>query len=86
MPSLPDRFEVPIHRSLTEPILLAGLPRSFAFVLWTLATVVVIGLYQLWYIPVHVGLHLLFVFLTKREPRFFEVAKRALGAQRRLDP
>ena len=29
-----EGFEVPIHRSLTEPILLAGLPRNVALVLW----------------------------------------------------
>jgi type IV secretion system protein VirB3 len=82
----PEGFEVPIHRSLTEPILLAGLPRNFAFLLWTPGMVIVLGLYQLWFIPIQVCLHLIFAYLTRRDPYFFEVFKRALRAQRRLDP
>ena len=31
---LPEGFEVPIHRSLTEPLLFAGLPPTFALLLW----------------------------------------------------
>jgi type IV secretion system protein TrbD len=86
MAPLPEGFEVPIHRSLTEPILLAGLPRNFAFLLWTPGMVIILGLYQLWFIPIQVGLHLLFAYLAKRDPHFFEVFKRALRAQRRLEP
>ena len=41
MPTLPDGFEVPIHRSLTEPILVAGLPRRFAILLWTPGMVII---------------------------------------------
>jgi len=83
---LPEGFEVPIHRSLTEPLLFAGLPPTFALLLWTLGMAVILGLYQLWFIPIQLGLHLLFVHLTKNDPRFFEVFTRALRAQRRLDP
>ena len=31
----PEGLEVPLHRSLVEPMLLAGLPRTVALVLWT---------------------------------------------------
>jgi type IV secretion system protein VirB3 len=86
MSPLPDGFEVPIHRSLTEPLLIAGLPRTFAFVLWTFAIVVIVGLGQVWYVPLQLLLHVLFAYLTKREPYFFDIGKRALRAQRRLDP
>lgn len=82
----PEGFEVPIHRSLTEPLLFAGLPPTFALLLWTLGMAVILGLYQLWFIPIQLGLHLLFVHLTKNDPHFFEVFTRALRAQRRLDP
>jgi type IV secretory pathway TrbD component len=47
---------------------------------------VILGLYQLWFIPIQLGLHLLFVHLTKNDPHFFEVFTRALRAQRRLEP
>jgi type IV secretory pathway TrbD component len=86
MSPLPEGFEVPIHRSLTEPLLVAGLPRGFAILLWTPGIVVILGLYQLWFLPLQITLHLIFVYLTKREPQFFEVFKRALRAQRRLEP
>jgi type IV secretion system protein VirB3 len=79
-------FEAPIHRSLTEPVLVAGLPRRFAILLWTPGMVIVLGLYQVWFLPIAVGLHLLFAALTRREPYFVDVFVRALKAQRRLDP
>jgi len=40
-------FEVPLHRSLTEPILLGGAPRAVAIANGTLAAAVGLGL-QLW--------------------------------------
>jgi type IV secretion system protein VirB3 len=86
MSTLPDGFEIPIHRSLTDPILIAGLPRQLAILLWTPGMVVILGLYQLWFLPIQLVLHLLFVYLTKRDPHFFEVFSRALRAQRRLEP
>ena len=42
-----EGFEVPLHRSLTEPIFLAGAPRTVAIVNGTLAAAVGIGLH-LW--------------------------------------
>jgi type IV secretion system protein VirB3 len=44
---LPDGYEAPLHRSLTEPILLGGAPRGVAIAVGTLAAAVGIGL-QLW--------------------------------------
>lgn len=44
---LPAGFEVPLHRSLTEPILLGGAPRAVAIINGTLAAAVGLGL-QLW--------------------------------------
>ena len=40
-------FEVPLHRSLTEPILMGGAPRTVAIANGTLAAAVGLGL-QLW--------------------------------------
>jgi type IV secretion system protein TrbD len=40
-------FEVPVHRSLTEPVLLGGAPRTVAIANGTLAAAVGLGL-QLW--------------------------------------
>ena len=42
----PDGFEVPIHRSLTAPILLGGAPRGIAILNGTAAAALGLGLQQ----------------------------------------
>ena len=42
-----EGFEMPLHRALTEPILLAGAPRNVAIVNGTLAAALGIGMH-LW--------------------------------------
>ena len=42
-----EGFEIPVRRSLTEPVLMAGAPRTAAIVIGTLAAAVGLGL-QLW--------------------------------------
>jgi type IV secretion system protein VirB3 len=72
-------FEAPVHRALTEPILLGGAPRSVAIVNGTLAAAVGLGL-QLW-IP---GLviwavgHAAAVWAAMRDPLFVDVVRRHL--------
>ena len=72
-----DGFEVPLHRSLTEPIFLGGAPRSVAIVNGTLAAAVGIGL-QLWAIGIVLGLagHMLAVWGGKADPQFMDVFAR----------
>ena len=43
-PSVVPGYEVALHRALTEPILLAGAPRSFAILNGTLAASIGLGL------------------------------------------
>ena len=54
----PEGLEVPLHRSLVEPMLLAGLPRTVALVLWTSVGAFSFGLHQIWTLPVGIALHL----------------------------
>ncbi len=42
-----EGFEVPLHRALTEPILLGGAPRPFAILNGTLSATFGLGL-QMW--------------------------------------
>ena len=59
-------FEAPVHRALTEPILLAGVPRSVAIINGTLAAAIGLGL-RLWL----VGLVLsFFVEVVRRHVRY----------------
>ena len=73
-----DGYEIPLHRSLAEPILMAGAPRSAAIAIGTLAAAVGLGL-QLW-IP---GLvlwavgHSAAVFMARSDPDFMAVAGRS---------
>ena len=74
-----EGFEVPLHRSLCEPILLAGAPRSIAIVNGTIAAALGLGMrlwlagFALWVIG-----HTVAVFAAKRDPQFAEVLPRHL--------
>jgi type IV secretion system protein VirB3 len=80
-----EGFETAVHRSLIEPILLAGLPRNVALVLWTMTGALVMGMRQLWVLPVALAIHLPLMLITRREPFFFDFFFRALRAPKRLD-
>jgi type IV secretion system protein TrbD len=70
-------ISAPVHRSLTEPILLGGAPRAIAIVNGTLATALGLGL-RLWIIGIALGLigHALAVWAARKDPLFAEVARR----------
>jgi type IV secretion system protein VirB3 len=76
-PSTVPGFEVVLHRSLTEPILLAGAPRSFAILNGTLAASIGLGL-RLWIPGLIVWLagHTLAVWVTRKDPAFLIVLSR----------
>lgn len=70
-------FTVPLHRSLTEPLLLGGAPRPLAILIGTVATAVALGL-QLW-IPgaiLWVVCHPIAVWTARKDPHFVEVLRR----------
>ena len=72
-------FVTPVHRALTEPILMGGAPRSIAIVNGTLAAALGIGL-RLWIAGLllwFVG-HMAAVWAAKRDPDFVEVVRRHL--------
>lgn len=79
-------FEIPLHRSLTEPILLGGAPRSVAIVSGTLAAAVGIGL-RLWLLGLALAIvgHTLSVWGAKADPQFMEVFSRHLKHKSFLD-
>ena len=72
-------FSVPVHRALTEPILLGGAPRSIAILNGTLAAALGLGL-RLWLVGIGlwaVG-HFAAVWAAKRDPMFVDVVRRHL--------
>jgi len=77
-----DGFEVPIHRSLTEPILMAGCPRSVAFLNSTLAAAIGLGMHKFYLLVINLSLHIIFVAVTKRDPQFFDVFRRNMNLKK----
>lgn len=74
-----EGFEVPLHRSLTEPILLGGAPRAIAILNGTIAAALGLGL-QVWLAGLLIWVvgHSLAVFAAKRDPEFATVLIRHL--------
>lgn len=74
-----DGFEIPLRRSLTEPILLGGAPRSAAILIGTIAAALALGL-RLWLPGLLVWLagHTGAVMAAKADPDFMSVAIRSL--------
>jgi type IV secretory pathway TrbD component len=72
-------FEAPVHRALTEPILLGGAPRAVAITNGTLAAAVGLGL-RLWIAGLvlwAIG-HAAAVWAAKRDAQFVDVVRRHL--------
>ena len=72
-------FTAPVHRALTETILLGGAPRSVAILNGTLAAALGLGL-RLWLVGLGlwaVG-HFAAVWAAKRDPQFVDVVRRHL--------
>ena len=81
-----EGYEVPLHRSLTEPILLGGAPRAIAIANGTLAAAVGLGLrlwlpsFALWVIG-----HGLAVWGARLDPQFVPVIARHIKQRVLLD-
>jgi type IV secretion system protein VirB3 len=72
-------FSVPVHRALTEPILLGGAPRAVAILNGTLAAALGLGL-RLWLAGLLLGIfaQAAAVWAAKRDPQFVDVVRRHL--------
>jgi len=77
-PDVPGFF-APVHRALTDPILMGGAPRTVAIANGTLAAAIALGL-RLW-IPgalIWAVGHTAAVWAAKRDPQFVDVVRRHL--------
>lgn len=74
--NLEDGFEIPIHRSITEPMMLGGVPRSVALLNGTLAAAFGLGLQSFYVLPGCIILHIICMIFTKRDPQFFDCFRR----------
>jgi len=74
----PEGFSAPVHASLVAPILVVGLPRSIAFLYWTVVAALIIGMHQLWLLPLALLGHWGLVRLTRFDPHFLAVIRAGL--------
>jgi len=74
-----EGYSVPVHRSLTEPMMMAGVPRGVAILNGTIAAAVGLGL-QMWVAGVLLWVigQAVAVYAAKKDPAFIEVGLRHL--------
>ena len=72
-------YTVPLHRALSEPILLGGAPRALAILNGTLAGAIGLGL-RLWLVGLAIWAvgHVAAVWAAKRDPLLVAVVRRHL--------
>lgn len=74
-----EGYEIPLHLSLTQPILMGGVPRMFAILNGTVTAVLVLGLGVWWLgLPLGITLHAIACTITKKDPLWFDVFRRHL--------
>ena len=73
-----EGFQIPIHRSLTQQIMLAGVPREIALLNGTLTCALVFGLHSFLGIPVGIVVHVISQNVAKNDPQFFQTFKRQI--------
>ena len=74
--------EAPIYRALTQPILIAGVPRELAILNATFNAAVVFGMHSVIGIPLFLLIHLCAAQLAKSDPQFFQTFRRHLWIKR----
>jgi type IV secretion system protein TrbD len=76
----------PLHKALTKPLLLAGLPETMAVGVWVAVAGGVMIFHQWWLLIIGGLLHVAAATLTQTDPHFFALLRQHLNAQRRLEP
>lgn len=76
-----EGFEVPIHRSLTQPIMIGGIPREIAILNGTITAALVLGMHSFFGLPLGLVIHLASLALSKRDPQFFATFRRQIKQQ-----
>ncbi|MDZ4697900.1 MAG: VirB3 family type IV secretion system protein [Deltaproteobacteria bacterium] len=81
----PEGYQIPVYRSLQEPVLLVGIPRAFAFILWPPVIGLAFGMREPWVLIPGLVLHGAFVALTRWDPLWYEILLRAIDSKK-LEP
>lgn len=76
MAGQPEGYNIPLHRSLTEPLLMAGVPRNFCMMNLTMGLGISIMIKFYFFLLITFFLHVVMVFVTKKDPQYFEALRR----------
>ncbi|MEN6623228.1 MAG: VirB3 family type IV secretion system protein [Smithella sp.] len=68
----PLGFRLPLYRSLTEQILLAGAPASVIVANAAIMGIFILSLQFFWIIPLNILIHFGAIYLTKQDPQYFD--------------
>lgn len=71
-----DGYEIPIHKSLIQPILMGGVPRTIALINGTLVAALGLGLHSFLALPVGLVIHFLALAATRADPDFLSCFRR----------
>jgi type IV secretory pathway TrbD component len=71
----PEGFRVPVHRSLTEPLMMGGIPRHIALLNGFATFSLVMGAHNLWVLPLGLITHYVLVMLYKRDKHILAIIK-----------
>lgn len=83
--SKPEGYEIPVHRSLTVPLLMGGVPREVMILNATMTAALIFGLGTLWVLPFTLVVHLGFVTACRHDPKIVEVGKRHIWQKSKLE-
>ncbi|HCU05280.1 MAG TPA: ABC transporter substrate-binding protein [Coxiellaceae bacterium] len=71
-------FRIKLHSAFTSPMMIGGVPRQFAIILWTFCAAFVLGL-QVWYIfPLFLLIHWIVAWIIKKDPYLMAILSRHL--------
>lgn len=68
-------FMIPVHRALTTPLMMAGVPRNIAIINGTITAALGLGLHCLWAIPLGIVIHAVARLAARQDPMYFEVLR-----------
>lgn len=82
----PEGFRIPIHRSLTEPVMLGGIPRNIAIANGVAIVAFVMGAHNLWILPLGIVSHLVLVALHRSDKQILAILRRNVSRSPYLRP
>ena len=82
----PEGWDLPVAQALTEPILMAGMPRDYAIAMGTIAVVLGLAL-RIWWLGLlwWAVAHAVGLYAARTDKRFFDVLRRHLAVPGHLD-